>query len=55
MWFFIGIVITFAWIWIISEIVNPLEEGFTAESETHLIVDGDGKLIETASYKIHSV
>jgi hypothetical protein len=41
MWFFIGIVITFAWIGIIWALTHPLEEGFTAESETHIIVNGN--------------
>jgi hypothetical protein len=41
MWFFIGIVITFCWIWIAWQIRHALEGGLTEETETHIIVNGN--------------
>lgn len=40
---------------VLHEMLHPMEETFTTETETHLIVTESGELIETAEFKIHSV
>jgi hypothetical protein len=41
MWFFIGIVITFCWIWIACAISKAMGRKYTEEIETHIIVNGN--------------
>lgn len=47
-WLPIAIVMALFTLWMIYELRHPLRETFTMETETHLVVNGNGDLIETA-------
>lgn len=55
MWLIIAIVIAAVLLWLVHEFRHPMRETLTAETETHLVVDKYGNLIETSEFKIHSV